>query len=215
MTLGWSDAEHLLCVQDDGVILIYDMFGHYRHTFGMGKEAKDTKVNSAKIFMSNAGTGVAVMTTNYRIFLVNSTKDPKTRQLPEIPSIIFSPRFELYILLLFDLMLMKSIWKKNLTESALNPTSWTVLSEERNTCCLVACERELYRLRQGDNLCAVCSVSFESNYKSIIMMSVSYNHSFIALYTDNGVVWMGTSNLQTKCCEFQTNRSERPTQIEW
>lgn len=86
MTLGWSDAEQLLCVQDDGVVLIYDMFGQYKHTFGMGQEAKDTKVLSAKIFMSNAGTGVAIMTTNHRIFLVNSSKDPRTRQLPEMPS---------------------------------------------------------------------------------------------------------------------------------
>lgn len=86
MTLGWSDAEELLCVQDDGLVLIYNMFGQYQHTFSMGQEAKDTKVIDAKIFASKSGTGVAVMTTNFRIFLVNSIKDPKNRQLPEIPS---------------------------------------------------------------------------------------------------------------------------------
>lgn len=62
----------------------------------MGQEAKDTKVIGAKIFMSSAGTGVAIMTTNYRIFLVNSIKDPKTRQLPEMPSIIITV-FSLYL----------------------------------------------------------------------------------------------------------------------
>lgn len=46
-------------------------------------------------------------------------------------------------------------------------------------------------------------------------MSVSYNHRFLALYTDNGIVWMGTPNLEKKYCEFNTNRSEKPTQIEW
>lgn len=86
LTLGWSDAEELLCVQDDGCVLIYNMFGHYLHAFSMGQEAKDTKVREAKIFASNSGTGVAVMTTNFRIFLINSIKEPKNRQLPEMPS---------------------------------------------------------------------------------------------------------------------------------
>lgn len=52
----------------------------------MGQEAKDTKVIDAKIFASKSGTGVAVMTTNFRIFLINSIKEPKNRQLPEMPS---------------------------------------------------------------------------------------------------------------------------------
>ena len=86
LTLGWSDSEELVCVQDDGLVLIYDMFGNYQHTFGMGQEAKDTKVLDARIFPSSSGTGVAVMTTNFRIFLINSIKEPKNRQLPEMPS---------------------------------------------------------------------------------------------------------------------------------
>lgn len=86
LTLGWSDAEELLCVQDDGLVLIYNMFGQYLHAFSMGQEAKDTKIVDAKIFASNSGTGVAVMTTNFRIFLINSIKEPKNRLLPEMPS---------------------------------------------------------------------------------------------------------------------------------
>ena len=48
MTLGWSDAEELLCVQDDGLVVIYDIFGKYQHKFSMGPEAKDTKVSAVK-----------------------------------------------------------------------------------------------------------------------------------------------------------------------
>lgn len=84
--MGWSDAEDLVCVQDDGLVLIYDMFGHYQHTFSMGQEAKDTRIIDARIFQSTSGTGVAVMTTNFRVFLINSIKEPKNRQLPEMPS---------------------------------------------------------------------------------------------------------------------------------
>jgi vacuolar protein sorting-associated protein 16 len=34
--LGWSSSEELLCVQSDGIVLRYDLFGNYKHTFGMG-----------------------------------------------------------------------------------------------------------------------------------------------------------------------------------
>lgn len=99
--MGWSDAEDLVCVQDDGLVLIYDMFGNYQHTFSMGQEAKDTKIIDARIFQSSSGTGVAVMTTNYRIFLINSIKEPKNRQLPEMPSMCHSimPFRELIIII--------------------------------------------------------------------------------------------------------------------
>lgn len=89
--MGWSDAEELLCVQDDGRVTIYNMFGQYLHTFSMGQEAKDTKIIDAKIFSSNSFTGVAVMTSNFRIFLINSIKEPKIRQLPEMPSKLSLP----------------------------------------------------------------------------------------------------------------------------
>jgi vacuolar protein sorting-associated protein 16 len=89
-TIGWTDSEELLCVQDDGVVLIYNIFGQYLHKFSMGQEAIDTKIIDAKIFPTSQGTGCAVMTTHFRIFIINSYKDPKVRQLPEIPS-KFSP----------------------------------------------------------------------------------------------------------------------------
>lgn len=84
--MGWSDTEELICVQEDGVMLIYNLFGQYLHKFSMGQEANDTKVIDAKIFPTNQGTGCAVMTTHFRIFIVNNYKDPKARLLPEIPS---------------------------------------------------------------------------------------------------------------------------------
>ena len=35
--LGWSSSEDLLCIQDDGVILVYDIFGNFKRTFSMGQ----------------------------------------------------------------------------------------------------------------------------------------------------------------------------------
>lgn len=95
--MGWSNSEELLCVQNDGVVLIYDLFGRFKHKFYISDEAKDTKVIDARLFPTASGTGVAVMTTNFRVFLINSIKDPKTRQLPEMPSKLL----RMYIYLIF------------------------------------------------------------------------------------------------------------------
>jgi hypothetical protein len=54
------------------------------------QEAKDTKLIEAKIFTSLNGTGVAVLTSSYRIFLVNNVKEPKVRRLAEVSSKFFA-----------------------------------------------------------------------------------------------------------------------------
>lgn len=47
-----------------------------------------TKVIEASVFNSSVGgTGVAILTSSYRFFLVNNVKDPKTHPMPEIPGI--------------------------------------------------------------------------------------------------------------------------------
>lgn len=80
--------EELICVQDDALVFIYDMFGNEKDSYSMGQEASLTKIVDAKIFQSSTGTGVAVMTTNGRVFLKqnNTKKNNTSRLLPEIPS---------------------------------------------------------------------------------------------------------------------------------
>lgn len=84
--IGWSSEEYLLCVKNDGQVLVYDMFGTMLTMFSMGEEASVTKIVEAKIFPSSAGTGLAVLTSKFRVFIVNSVIDPKVRQYPPIPS---------------------------------------------------------------------------------------------------------------------------------
>lgn len=97
----------------------------------------------------------------------------------------------------------------------MDPTCWTIITDGQNTSCLIAREHELIKLRQGDSVCSIPNVSFEKDFKSIISMSISYNQRYLALYTNTGIVWMGTADLKMKYCEFDTNRNERPKQIEW
>lgn len=37
----------------------------------------------------------------------------------------------------------------------------------------------------------------------------------MALCTNTGIIWLGTTDMKTKFCEFDTHRSECPKQIEW
>ncbi|KAJ4427721.1 hypothetical protein ANN_25373 [Periplaneta americana] len=243
--LGWSSTEDLLCVQDDGSVLIYDMFGTYQHTFSVGQEVKDTKVIEAKIFSSLNGTGVAVLTSSYRIFVVNNVKDPKIRRLPEISSL------------------------------NIPPSSWTVFVEDRQTRVLVAKDKDLYELRQSEThalpvnldvllvssgrtcwhrlpqlvpmgcwflgFCRVISVAgvmqqkpgnqhlnrmtymktvvIEQNFTetvgSIVEMAVSQNNRHVALFADNGRLWIGSADFRKRYCEFDTKCPSRPKQLVW
>ena len=79
----------------------------------------------------------------------------------------------------------------------------------------MAREKELFKLRQGDSVCSLLKVSFENSFKSIVAISVSYNHKYLALYTNNGILWMGSADLKTKYCEFNTGRTENVKQMEW
>lgn len=113
------------------------------------------------------------------------------------------------------LIYSKFFFSISILESKIDLTCWQTITEERNTYCLIAREKELYKILQGENVYSMQTVSFEKEFKSIIAMSISYNHKFLALYTNNGIIWMGTSDLQTKYCEFDTGRKEKPKQIEW
>ena len=85
---GWSDTEEAVFVLEDGTVLIYSMFGIFKSTFSMGQEAKDIKILSAKVFSSHLGTGVAVMTTTHRFYVVSSTVEPRLRKLYDCGEVI-------------------------------------------------------------------------------------------------------------------------------
>ena len=67
LAAGWSQEEEPVFVLEDGTILIYSMFGIFKHQINMGDDAKDHKILSAKIYPSYQGTGVAILTTTHRL----------------------------------------------------------------------------------------------------------------------------------------------------
>nr|XP_015927027.1 vacuolar protein sorting-associated protein 16 homolog [Parasteatoda tepidariorum] len=184
--MGWSSSEDLVCVLEDGNILLYDLFGNIIKNTSMGQDVKDTKVLECRIFHSpKFYTGVAVLTGAYNIFLVNNIKDPRLRRMASIPG-LDAP-----------------------------PSSWAVIAEERNTKVLVAKDAQLYALLQNEGKCVQMFPKFNNPINAITEITVSCNNQHVALFSDNGALWMGSASLEKKYCEFDTQTKARPQQLVW
>ncbi|XP_071101576.1 vacuolar protein sorting-associated protein 16 homolog [Haliotis cracherodii] len=182
--IGWTVTEELLCVQDDGVVLVYDIFLNFKRTFGMGQEAKDVKLLDCKIFNSFQGTGIAVMTTAFRIFLITNAEDPRVRKLAEVPG-------------------LNSL-----------PSSWTIINIERKSLALVAKNDQLFLVDHGGQY-QEQSPEVESEVEAYVGMALSFNNKYLALFTQTGMIWIGSSDLQKCYCEFNTKSKSPPNQLAW
>ncbi|XP_076026833.1 vacuolar protein sorting-associated protein 16 homolog [Genypterus blacodes] len=89
--LGWTVCDELLCIQEDGTVLIYDLFGSFKRHFSMGQEVVQSQVLEAKVFHSPYGTGVAIVTGSSRFTLATNIDDLKLRRLPEVPGLQGAP----------------------------------------------------------------------------------------------------------------------------
>lgn len=101
-------------------------------------------------------------------------------------------------------------------ESNQECSCWEIVTEDRNSYCVLARGSEIVKLFPGDTVGTVLAVNlFDKAFEKITQMSISYNHQFLALYTNNGLLWMGTIDMKKKFCEFDTGRNDQPKQIEW
>uniref|UniRef100_A0A671YX13 Vacuolar protein sorting-associated protein 16 homolog n=1 Tax=Sparus aurata TaxID=8175 RepID=A0A671YX13_SPAAU len=114
--LGWTVSDELLCIQEDGSVLIYDLFGSFKRHFSMGQEVVQSQVLEAKVFHSPYGTGVAIVTGSSRFTLATNIDDLKLRRLPEVPGLQGKP------------------------------TCWVVLTQDRQTKVLLSNGPELFIL---------------------------------------------------------------------
>ncbi|XP_005951515.1 vacuolar protein sorting-associated protein 16 homolog [Haplochromis burtoni] len=89
--LGWTVSDELLCIQEDGTVLIYDLFGSFKRHFSMGQEVVQSQVMEAKVFHSPYGTGIAIVTSSSRFTLATNIDDLKLRRLPEVPGLQGKP----------------------------------------------------------------------------------------------------------------------------
>ncbi|XP_054162261.1 vacuolar protein sorting-associated protein 16 homolog [Oppia nitens] len=184
--IEWSNREDLLCIQDDGIVLVYDIFGNLQNTFTLDQEIRDTKILECKTFHGIHGTGIAVLTTSYRFFVLNNINEPKIRRLAEVPGL------------------------------AKSPSSWAVIASNGETIVLVAKDNDLYSLNANDQSCQPMNTPFSSPFNEITEMSISFDSTHVALLTDTGILWMGwiDTNLHNYC-EFETKTKTKPQQLLW
>ncbi|XP_040213034.1 vacuolar protein sorting-associated protein 16 homolog isoform X2 [Rana temporaria] len=114
--LGWTVSEDLMCIQEDGTVLIYDIFCVYKRSFSLGNEIKQNQILEAKVFHSEYRTGIAVLTGALNFTLTSNIDDVKLRRMPEMPN----PK--------------------------VLPSCWTILFQDRITLILLAIGNDLYLL---------------------------------------------------------------------
>uniref|UniRef100_A0A667IZV5 Vacuolar protein sorting-associated protein 16 homolog n=1 Tax=Lynx canadensis TaxID=61383 RepID=A0A667IZV5_LYNCA len=119
VSLGWSAEEELLCVQEDGGVLVYGLHGDFRRHFSMGNEVLQNRVLDARIFHTEFGSGVAILTGAHRFTLSANVSDLKLRRMPEVPGLQGAP------------------------------TCWTALCQDRVAHILLAVGPDLYLLDQS------------------------------------------------------------------
>lgn len=185
LDIFWSNTEDLVCVQDDGVVLIYNFFGIFLQTFSMGDEAKTAHVSKCHIFVTESQTtGLAILTTVNHIYLVTNINEPRLKKFSVIPG------------------------------SNLPPNCWCVINFKSSPKILVGKESKLYFLDLTGK-CELQNLELSKSVECFLEMSVSFNNKYIALFTNSKLICIVSSDLQTIYCEFETDFITRPLQVAW
>lgn len=98
-------------------------------------------------------------------------------------------------------------------------SSWSVISARGKDTKVVAARDSNVFLVDMDE-CNVVTPDFSSIADSlgsptVTYISVSLNGEHVALFTDTGILWLGSSDFESKYCEIPTSISLRPKQIVW
>lgn len=121
LDIGWSSTEDLLCIQRDGTLLVYDLFGKFHGRFSMGQVARENEVIDSRIFYnpSSGTSGVAILTGNYKFFVVSNVKHPQSKKMADVLGLL-SP-----------------------------PSCWSVISKDRDTYVMLAKDGHLFVVDPG------------------------------------------------------------------
>ncbi|XP_069589940.1 vacuolar protein sorting-associated protein 16 homolog [Ranitomeya imitator] len=182
--LGWTVSEDLICIQEDGTVLIYDIFCVFKRTFSMGNEVKQNQVQEAQVFHSEYRTGIAILTGALKFTIASNIEEVKLRRMPDIPG------------------------------TKVPPSCWTVLLQDRMTLILVAIGKELFLL-DNTAVSVITLPGLSPLSGTYLHMSVSFHYKYLAVFTDTGYIWLGTSSLKEKLCDLTSDIKQPPKQMSW
>ncbi|XP_078488533.1 vacuolar protein sorting-associated protein 16 homolog [Ciona intestinalis] len=184
--IAWTHADELLCLQDDGQVLLYNMFWDFQKSFTMGMECRENKIMEYEVFSSVHGTGLAVMNGLYRFCIVNNIEEPKVRILADVPGLRATP-----------------------------PSSWCVVQGPRGAKVLAANDCNIFLLDHSGQCSQQKPTDLNAAPNAYIAMATSIDGKHVALYADTGTIWIGSADFQDKYCEFNTSNRSRPKQLLW
>lgn len=185
---GWSTKEELVCVQANGFVSLYDLFGQHINTITLDQEIRDAKVIDAKIFTGTSyGTGIAILTTSLTFYLYNNIYELKIRRLAEIP--VFNTP----------------------------PLCWDVIAYGKDTKLIVSKEnKELVILKSLD--ASFQQINPLNDFpEAITMLSVSFDYSHICFFTETGKLMLAKTdnNISYYYSIFETESRAKPRQLAW
>ncbi|XP_073414230.1 vacuolar protein sorting-associated protein 16 homolog [Dendrobates tinctorius] len=182
--LGWTVSEDLICIQEDGTVLIYDIFCGFKRTFSMGNEVKQNQVQEARVFHSEYRTGIAILTGALKFTIASNIEEVKLRRMPDLPG------------------------------AKVPPSCWTVLLQDRMTLILVAIGKEIFLL-DNTAVSVITLPGLSPLSGTYLHMSVSFHYKYLAVFTDTGYIWLGTSSLKEKLCDLTSDIKQPPKQMSW
>ena len=206
---GWSHKEEAVFVLEDGGVLLYGLFGELIQSTTMGQEAKDVSVREARIFISRgmATTGVAVLTTTKRFFIVYNIHEPKVRRMYDIqPNSMLDASFPWAVLAYSSRQARIAIGGASGSNTISSPG--------------------LIILSQTDSSSPIIDTMPHEKGK-LLSINVATDGIHVGLYYSTGVLWMGEINElsgqdgttnTTKLCHVDFDSIEggfRPQNFAW
>lgn len=80
------------------------------------------------------------------------------------------------------------------------PSSWIPIARDGNMCALVAKDSALC-VTNPLGLCQLQDINISNpDVIAYTDMATSFNNKYIALFTQTGMLWIGTTDLQVSCC---------------
>jgi hypothetical protein len=186
--LGWTAAENLITIYDDGTIVVYSLKGERIFQKLLAREIQEERALECKFFHTLEGfAGFAVMTYNFQFFVVSdSNRDQdnlRAKALAELPA------------------------------SSVGPSCWAVLASGNNVTVIAAVEDKLYHIQQLES--QIISVSCKDQNHIWSSIAISLNGKAAALIDKNGYIWAGSSDFKTQETEMETQSSAKVHQMEW
>ncbi|XP_075920612.1 vacuolar protein sorting-associated protein 16 homolog isoform X2 [Petromyzon marinus] len=154
----------------------------------MGTDVKTLRAVSACVFVSPSGTGLALLTGGVsRFVLADNTDSLRLRRLPETPGILPSP----------------SCWAVlpvpggpvSVPGGPVSVPGGPVSVPGGPVSVLATTGREVLLVQHGECR-SVSPAGLSLSSCSVVLLAVSPGQSRVSIYTDSGLLWLGTSDLQ-------------------